>query len=115
MRPIRSYEERERALRLMEQFWEAGLNFDECLEDDLFNVLDRLVENKLLDGFEHTFVPRVEPIRSHEEHERALRLIEQFWSAEEESLEGDLLDMIGTLILNYADIHFPIDATMCQE
>lgn len=48
-------------------------------------------------------------LRSEDEYKCALKLIEQFWKAEEDSLEDDLLDAIGTLVADYEDIHYPIE------
>ena len=50
----------------------------------------------------------IRPIRSAEDHERALERIEALMSAEYGTPEGDELDVLSTLVDAYEREHFPI-------
>lgn len=50
----------------------------------------------------------VNPIYTDEDHEVALREIEQLWNAEPGTPEGDRLDILFTLVEAYEKKHFPI-------
>lgn len=52
----------------------------------------------------------VNPIRTEEDHETALREIEFLMSAEADSLEGDRLDILVTLVEAYEAKRCPIEA-----
>lgn len=52
----------------------------------------------------------VNPIYTDEDHETALREIEQLWQAEPGTPEGDRLDILVTLVEAYEKEHFPIPA-----
>jgi HTH-type transcriptional regulator/antitoxin HigA len=52
---------------------------------------------------------RVRPIRTEEDYENALLKIEQLWGAKAGTAEGDLLDVLATLVETYEREHFPID------
>jgi HTH-type transcriptional regulator/antitoxin HigA len=51
----------------------------------------------------------LKPIKTHEDHEAALKEIERLWGAEEGTPEGDRLDILLALADAYEEIHFPID------
>jgi HTH-type transcriptional regulator / antitoxin HigA len=51
---------------------------------------------------------KIKPIRTDADHERALRQIEQLWGAQEETPEGDALDILVTLVNAYEDHRWPI-------
>jgi len=50
----------------------------------------------------------IRPIRSHEDHKRALMEIERLWRADIGSPEGDRLDILITLVEAYEAIYWPI-------
>ncbi len=52
---------------------------------------------------------QVKPIRSKEDHAAALQRIEELWGATSRTEEGDLLDVLVTLVEVYEREHFPID------
>ena len=52
---------------------------------------------------------RVKPIRNDRDHREALRQIEELWGAKPGTEEGDLLDILVTLVEAYEREHFPID------
>ncbi len=51
----------------------------------------------------------VKPIKTEEDHERALRRIEQVWGAPQGSPKGDELDVLVTLVEAYERTQHPID------
>ena len=51
----------------------------------------------------------IKPIKDDADYERALRQVEQLWSATKCSPEGDELDVLVTLIAAYEDQHYPMD------
>lgn len=51
---------------------------------------------------------QVKPIRNKEDHAEALRQIEELWGAKPGTKEGDLLDVLITLVEVYEREHFPI-------
>lgn len=53
---------------------------------------------------------QVRPIRSEKDHKEALRQIEELWGAALGTEDGDLLDVLVTLVEVYEREHFPIDA-----
>lgn len=52
---------------------------------------------------------QVKPIRNKQDHREALLRIEKLWGAERGTEEGDLLDVLVTLVDVYEREHFPID------
>lgn len=52
---------------------------------------------------------QVKPIRSEKDHNEALRRIEELWGAAQGTEDGDLLDVLVTLVEVYEREHFPID------
>jgi HTH-type transcriptional regulator/antitoxin HigA len=52
---------------------------------------------------------QLKPIRTDADHEAALREIERLWGAEEGSADGDLLDILTTLVEAYEESRFPMD------
>ena len=51
----------------------------------------------------------IQPIKTEQDHERALARVEELMNAEPDTLEGDELDVLATLIEAFEDKHFPID------
>ena len=52
---------------------------------------------------------QVKPIRNDKDHAEALRQIEELWGAKPGTEQGDLLDILVTLVEAYEREHFPID------
>jgi HTH-type transcriptional regulator/antitoxin HigA len=52
----------------------------------------------------------IKPIRTKRDYERTLGEIERLWGAKEGTAEGDLLDVLATLVEAYERKQFPIDA-----
>lgn len=53
----------------------------------------------------------IRPIRTHADHEAALREIERLWGAPAGSPEGDKLDVLATLVDVYESAQWPVDAS----
>lgn len=51
----------------------------------------------------------IKPIRTKTDYARAVREIEQLWSARQGTPEGDRLEVLATLVDAYEEKHFPID------
>ena len=51
----------------------------------------------------------IRPIRTKQDHERALRRIETLMEAELGTEEGDELEILSTLVEAYEEKHFPVD------
>ena len=51
----------------------------------------------------------IRPIRTKQDHERALRRIETLMDAKLGTEEGDELEVIATLVEAYEEKHFPVD------
>ena len=51
----------------------------------------------------------IKPIRSEADYEEALAEIERLWGAQEETTDGDRLDVLTTLVEAYENKHFPMD------
>jgi HTH-type transcriptional regulator / antitoxin HigA len=51
----------------------------------------------------------IKPIREEADYERALRRVEELWSASEGSTESDELDILATLIEAYEREHYPVE------
>ena len=51
----------------------------------------------------------IKPIRTKKDYEAALKAIERLMSAKRHSPEGDLLDVLVTLVEAYESKHFPLD------
>ena len=52
---------------------------------------------------------QVKPIRNKQDYMEALRRIEELWGAAQGTEDGDLLDVLVTLVDVYEREHFPID------
>jgi HTH-type transcriptional regulator / antitoxin HigA len=52
---------------------------------------------------------QVKPIRNKHDYTEALRRIEELWGAEQGTENGDLLDVLVTVVEVYEREHFPID------
>lgn len=51
----------------------------------------------------------IKPIKTDADHEAALREIESLWGAPEGSAEGDLLDVLATLVEAYEEKRWPLE------
>ncbi len=52
---------------------------------------------------------QIKPIRNRQDYAEALRRIEALWGAPQRTVDGDLLDVLVTLVEVYEREHFPID------
>ena len=52
---------------------------------------------------------QVKPIKSSEDYAQTLRRVEELWGAKPGTKDGDLLDVLITLVESYEREHFPID------
>ena len=52
---------------------------------------------------------KIKPIRTEADHKAALKEIDCLWGAEEGTPDGDLLDVLITLVDAYEEQHFPMD------
>jgi HTH-type transcriptional regulator / antitoxin HigA len=52
---------------------------------------------------------QIKPIRNNEDYEKALERIEDLWGAASGTKDGDVLDVLLTLVESYEREHFPID------
>ncbi|RNF35329.1 helix-turn-helix domain-containing protein [Paracoccus methylarcula] len=51
----------------------------------------------------------IRPIRTDEDHKKALERIDALWGAETGTPEGDELDLLFDLVEHYEEHHFPIE------
>jgi HTH-type transcriptional regulator/antitoxin HigA len=51
----------------------------------------------------------LKPIKTEADHENALREIERLWAADEDTADGDRLEILTTLVEAYEEAHFPMD------
>ena len=51
----------------------------------------------------------LKPIRTEADYETALAEVERLWGAKSGTLDGDRLDVLGTLVDAYEARHYPID------
>jgi HTH-type transcriptional regulator/antitoxin HigA len=51
----------------------------------------------------------IEPIKTEQDYQNALKRLETIFDALPNSIEGDELEVLGTLIDDYEKTHFPID------
>lgn len=52
----------------------------------------------------------IKPIKNEHDYEAALERIEELFDAKQNSLEGDELEVLITLVSAYEDVHYKIDA-----
>ena len=50
----------------------------------------------------------IRPIKTEQDYQTALRAVEELWGAEENTPEGDRLDILITLVDAYEAVHYPI-------
>jgi len=50
----------------------------------------------------------IKPIKSDQDHDEALREVEQLWGSREGTPKGDRLDVLVTLVEAYERTHFPV-------
>ena len=53
---------------------------------------------------------QIRPIKTKQDHSAAVKRIEALMGAKPDSIEGDELDMLATLVCAYEEKHFPMDA-----
>lgn len=51
---------------------------------------------------------RIQPINTKKDYEKALASIDRLWNAEPNTKEGDILDILVTLVEAYENKHFPM-------
>ena len=51
---------------------------------------------------------KIQPIKSKKDYEKALALIDRLWDAKPNTEQGDLLDILVTLVESYESKHFPM-------
>lgn len=51
----------------------------------------------------------IKPIKTDADHEAALREIEALWGAAEDTVQGDRLDVLATLVEAYEERRWPLD------
>ena len=52
----------------------------------------------------------IRPIKTEEDYEQSLEIIEKLWGASENSKEGEQLDILLVLVEDYENKHYPISA-----
>ncbi|GLO64211.1 transcriptional regulator [Vibrio sp. MACH09] len=52
----------------------------------------------------------IKPIKTVEDNRLALERIEQLWDSEPNTVEGDELEVLATLVHTFEEEHYPIDA-----
>ena len=52
---------------------------------------------------------KVKPIKTEKDYEKALKTIEGLWKSSKSSPEGDLLEVLVTLVESYERMHYPVD------
>lgn len=50
----------------------------------------------------------IKPIKTEEDYKNSIKRIEELWGAKKDSIEGDELDLLITLVESYEMKHFPI-------
>ena len=50
----------------------------------------------------------LKPIRTKREYKNVLKLVDELWEAKPNTLDGDNLEIITTLIEQYENLHYPI-------
>lgn len=51
---------------------------------------------------------KIQPIHTKKDYEKALALIDRLWNAKPDTEEGDMLDILVTLVEAYENKHFPM-------
>ncbi len=51
---------------------------------------------------------KIQPINTQKDYEKALVLIDRLWKAKPNTEEGDILDILATLVEAYENKHFPM-------
>jgi len=51
----------------------------------------------------------IHPIKSEQDYDKALSIVDDLWGARENTKEGEKLDILLILIDNYESTHYPID------
>lgn len=53
---------------------------------------------------------QIKPIKTEQDHQQALKRLEKIFTAKPDTKECDELEILGILIENYEDVHFPVDS-----
>ncbi|MGB7512442.1 MAG: transcriptional regulator, partial [Pelodictyon phaeoclathratiforme] len=52
---------------------------------------------------------QIKPIKTEQDYQQALKRLEEIFDAKTDTKDGDELEILGILIENYEEEHFPID------
>jgi HTH-type transcriptional regulator / antitoxin HigA len=52
----------------------------------------------------------IKPVKTEEDYQQALKRLEELFTAKPDTREGDELEILGILIENYEEEHFPVDS-----
>jgi HTH-type transcriptional regulator/antitoxin HigA len=52
----------------------------------------------------------IKPVKTEEDYQWALRRLEELFTTKPDTKEGDELEILGILIENYEEEHFPVDS-----
>ena len=53
---------------------------------------------------------QIKPIKTEQDYQQALKRLEEIFDAKTDTKDGDELEILGILIENYEEEHFPIDS-----
>ncbi len=53
---------------------------------------------------------QIKPIKTEDDYQQALKRLEMIFTAKQDTMEGDELEILGILIENYEEEHFPLDS-----
>jgi HTH-type transcriptional regulator / antitoxin HigA len=53
---------------------------------------------------------QIKPIKTEQDYQQALKRLEKIFTAKPDTKEGDELEILGILIENYEEEHFPVDS-----
>ncbi len=53
---------------------------------------------------------QIRPIKTEQDYQQALNRLEDIFAAKPDTTEGDELEILGILIENYEEEHFPVDS-----
>jgi HTH-type transcriptional regulator/antitoxin HigA len=53
---------------------------------------------------------RIKLIKTEQDYQQALKRLEKIFTAKPATMEGDKLEILGILIENYEEEHFPVDS-----
>ena len=53
---------------------------------------------------------QIKPIKTEDDYQQALKRLEMIFTAKQDTMEGDELEILGILIENYEEEHFPLNS-----